>query len=166
MSKGQVLRPGEGSVVPLPGATMVFKALSGRESGDYIVGEFTAQPGFAGPRPHMHRKHEELFYVVDGEFDFFVDDQTVRLGPGSFVSVPPGVLHDFRNPSERPARWLGIASPGGLDRYFDEVMTLVATGSLSEETLRELRGKYDTEEPAEIPSGHWSHGQERADRSG
>ena len=69
MSEGQVLGPGEGKVIRLPGATMVFKALSGRASGDYIVGEFTADGGFPGPRPHVHRTHEELFYVLEGEVE-------------------------------------------------------------------------------------------------
>jgi mannose-6-phosphate isomerase-like protein (cupin superfamily) len=101
MSEGQVLGPGEGKAIPLPGARMVFKALSGRASGDYIVGEFTAEGGFAGPRPHVHRKHEELFYVLEGEFDFFLGNRSVRLGPGSFINVPPGVVHDFRNPGMR-----------------------------------------------------------------
>src|SRR3712207_8614088 len=79
VSEGQVLGPGEGKVIRLPGATMVFKALSGRASGDYIVGEFTADGGFAGPRPHVHRTHEELFYVLEGEFDFFLDRKSTRL---------------------------------------------------------------------------------------
>jgi mannose-6-phosphate isomerase-like protein (cupin superfamily) len=156
--EGQVLGPGEGTVVPLPGATMVWKAHSGRAAGDYVVGEFTAQPGFAGPRPHVHRAHEELFYVLEGEFDFLVGARTVRLGPGAFVRVPPGVAHDFRNPTDRPARWLGIACPGGLDRYFEEVGALVAAGRFTPEALRELRLKYDTDELAEAPAGHWSHG--------
>jgi mannose-6-phosphate isomerase-like protein (cupin superfamily) len=160
-SEGQVLGPGEGTVVPLPGATMVWKALSGRASGDFVVGEFTAQPGFAGPRPHVHRTHEELFYVLEGEFDFLVGERTVRLGAGAFVAVPPGVAHDFRNPTARPARWLGIACPGGLDRYFAEVGALVAEGRFSEEALRELRLKYDTDELERAPAGHWSWGEER-----
>jgi mannose-6-phosphate isomerase-like protein (cupin superfamily) len=156
MSEGQVLLPGQGKIIPLPGATMVFKAFSGRESGDYIVGEFTADPGFAGPRPHVHRTHEELFYVLEGEFDFFLGDRAVRLGPGSFVNVPPGVVHDFRNPGVQRARWLGVACPGGLDRYFEEVLTLVAEGRFSEAALRELRLKYDTDELDHVPPGHWS----------
>jgi mannose-6-phosphate isomerase-like protein (cupin superfamily) len=159
VSEGQVLGPGEGKVIPLPGATMVFKALSGRASGDYIVGEFTADGGFPGPRPHVHRTHEELFYVLEGEFDFFLGDRVLRLGPGSFVNVPPGVVHDFRNPAALPARWLGIASPGGLDRYFEEVMALAAEGRLTEQTQRELRLRYDTEEPGQAPSGHWSRAE-------
>src|SRR5215217_1001304 len=156
MTQGEILGPGEGKTIALPGATMVFKALSGRASGDYVVGEVTAAPGFAGPRPHVHGTHEELFYVLEGEFDFFLRDRVVRLGAGSFVAVPPGVVHDFRNPGAVPARWLGIASPGGLDRYFEEVMALAADGRLTEESLRELRVRYDTAEPDHPPSGHWS----------
>lgn len=160
-SGGSVLGPGEGAVVALPGATMVWKALSGRPSGDYVVGEFTAAPGFAGPRPHVHRTIEELFYVLEGEFDFLVGERTVRLGAGAFVAVPPGVAHDFRNPTDRPARWLGIACPGGLDRYFAEVGVLVASGRFSEAALRELRLKYDTDELDHAPAGHWSHAPDR-----
>ena len=159
MSDGEILGPGEGKVIPLPGARMVFKATSGRSSGDYIVGEFTADPGFAGPRPHVHRTHEELFYVLEGEFDFFLGDRVERLGPGAFVNVPPGVVHDFRNPGTAPARWLGIASPGGLDHYFEEVMRLATEGTLTEAALRELRGRYDTDELDHVPSGHWSQGR-------
>ncbi len=95
MAEGEVLGPGEGEVIALPGATMVFKALSGRASGDYVVGEFTAAPGFSGPRPHVHGTHEELFYVLEGEFDFFLGDRVVRLGPGAFVAVPPGARYEY-----------------------------------------------------------------------
>jgi mannose-6-phosphate isomerase-like protein (cupin superfamily) len=156
MGQGHVLGPGEGKVVPLPGATMVFKALGGRTAGDYDIGEFTAEPGFPGPRPHLHRTHEELFYVLAGEFDFFVGDRVVRVGPGGFVAVPPGVVHDFRNPTSRPARWLAFVAPGGLDRYFDEVKTLADSGRLTPEAMRELRLRYDTEEPDHVPDGHWA----------
>jgi mannose-6-phosphate isomerase-like protein (cupin superfamily) len=156
LREAEVLAPGEGTIIPLPGATMVFKAHSGVGVCDFLVGEFTAEPGFAGPRPHRHRVHEELFSVLEGEFDFFVEDQTVRLGAGAFVTVPPGVLHDFRNPGEHPARWLGIVAPGGLDRYFAEIHDLAVSGQLTDARLRELRLRYDTEEPDAIPPGHWA----------
>ena len=156
MSEGQVLGPEEGKVILLPGARMVFKALSDRASGDNVVGEFTAEAGFAGPRPHLHRVHVELFYVLDGEFDFFLEDQTVRVGAGAFVAVLPGVMHDFRNAGAGPARWLGIVAPGGLERYFTEVHDLAVAGQLTDARLRELRLRYDTEEPDALPAGHWA----------
>ena len=156
MTAGEILGPGQGKVIALPGVTAVFKAVADPRPGDFVVLELTAEPGFAGPRPHVHHRHEELFYVLEGQFDFFVDGDVRRVGPGSFVTVPPGVMHDFRNPGTDPARWLGIASPAGLDRYFEEVLALVAAGTFSEEELRRLRLRYDTEEPDDVPPGHWS----------
>jgi hypothetical protein len=77
----------------------------------------------------------------------------VRAGPGALVTVPPGVMHDFRNPGARPARWLGIVAPGGLEQ---EVHDLAVAGHLTEARMRELRLRYDTEEPDAIPRGHWA----------
>ena len=154
--EAEILAPGDGTIVPLPGATIVFKAPSGLGVSDFLVAEFTAEPGFAGPRPHLHRVHEELFYILDGEFDFFLEDQTVRVGTGAFVAVPPGIMHDFRNAGAGPARWLGIVAPGGLEHYFTEVHDLAVVGQLTDARLRELRRRYDTEEPDAIPAGHWA----------
>ncbi len=143
-------------MIGLPGVTAVFKAVNDRKPGDFVVLEVTADPSFAGPGPHVHHIHEELFYVLDGEFDFFVDGEVRRVGPGSFVNVPPGVMHDYRNPGTGPARFLGIAAPAGLDGYFEEIRALAAAGNLSQEELRRLRLRYDTEAPENALPGHWA----------
>ncbi len=65
-------------------------------------------------------------------------------------------MHDFRNPGDGPARWLGIIAPRGLERYFSEVHDLAVAGELTDARMRELRLRYDTEEPDTIPAGHWS----------
>lgn len=154
-AEAAVLAPGEGKVISLPGATMIFKALSGVGATDFLVGEFTAEPGFATSGPHWHRTFEELFYIVEGEFDFFVEDHIVRVSPGAFVTISPGIMHDFRNPGSTSARWLGIAAPGGLEHYFEEVQHLVEQGQMNPWAMRELRLRYDTEEPDAPPAGHW-----------
>ena len=48
MPEGQVLGPGAGKVIPLPGATIVFKALSGRAAGDYTL-RVHSRGGFRRP---------------------------------------------------------------------------------------------------------------------
>jgi len=35
----------------------------------------------------------------------------LRLGPGSFVAVPPGVVHGFGNDGPDEARWLNLHAP-------------------------------------------------------
>lgn len=42
---------------------------------------------------HKHEEEDELFYVVEGEFDMQFRDKTVRLREGEFLIVPRGVEH-------------------------------------------------------------------------
>jgi len=67
-----------------------------------------AQPGAS---PHFHHEHVDSFYVLEGELAFLVHDQEHVLGPGGFVSAPPGVVHGFRSLS--PARFLNFHTPDG-----------------------------------------------------
>jgi hypothetical protein len=50
--------------------------------------------------------------VLDGEF--LKGERTVKAGTGEFVFVPRGVVHNFTNVGQEPARCLGIVTPGGL----------------------------------------------------
>ena len=51
---------------------------------------------FEGVDPHTHPDHADSFYVLEGEVEFFLDDAWHRVGPGTFLSVPPNVEHGFR----------------------------------------------------------------------
>ena len=63
---------------------------------------------------HIHQ-HAEAFYVLDGELTFQVgaERETVTLGAGGFVAVPPGVAHSYGTAGDQPARWLVIHAPDG-----------------------------------------------------
>jgi mannose-6-phosphate isomerase-like protein (cupin superfamily) len=47
---------------------------------------------------------------------FVVGDETAAAAPGTFVLVPPGVLHGFRNAGAQPVLMLNIHAPAGFDR--------------------------------------------------
>jgi quercetin dioxygenase-like cupin family protein len=69
--------------------------------------------------PHVHR-HTEAFYVLGGELTFEIgaERETITLGAGGFVAVPPGVAHSFRTAGAKPARWLIIhAGDGGFAAF-------------------------------------------------
>jgi len=70
-------------------------------------------PGEAGTELHVHREHVDAFYVLDGELTFRLGaaGEPVRLGAGSFVAVPPHVVHAFRNESGAGASWLNFHAP-------------------------------------------------------
>jgi quercetin dioxygenase-like cupin family protein len=69
--------------------------------------------GERGPDLHVHREHTDAFYVLTGELTFEVgpDAQRVRAAAGSFVAVPPNVVHTFVNASQADATWLNFHAP-------------------------------------------------------
>jgi quercetin dioxygenase-like cupin family protein len=68
----------------------------------------TARPGAS---PHLHRRHADAFYVLEGALAFLLDDEEHVVGPGGFVAAPAGVVHGFRSLS--PARFLNFHTPDG-----------------------------------------------------
>jgi mannose-6-phosphate isomerase-like protein (cupin superfamily) len=113
--------PGSG----LPGTDAIFLAAGAgelEETGDRIatikIGreelaliEFELEPSFKGPNPHTHEDHVDSFYVLEGEPEFLMGEEMIRLGPGSFVAAPIGVVHTFGNPGPDRARLLNVHAP-------------------------------------------------------
>jgi quercetin dioxygenase-like cupin family protein len=70
--------------------------------------------GQDGAAPHVHREHNDLFYVLDGELSVLVGDGWVQVPAGTLVLAPPLLVHGFRNGSdEREVRYLNFHAPGG-----------------------------------------------------
>ena len=74
--------------------------------------ESTLGPRQTGAHPHTHRAHTDVFYVLDGELELRVGDETVRIPAHSSVAAPPRLVHGFRNPAEAEARYLNLHAPG------------------------------------------------------
>ena len=62
--------------------------------------------------PHTHDDHTDSFLVLEGEVEFTAGDETVVLGPGGFISSPPGARHGFRSAGGR-AKVLNFHTPHG-----------------------------------------------------
>ncbi len=105
--------PDGGRSIWLLGMLATFKAVSEETGGEYSLYELTVPPQL-GALPHIHHRETEAFYVLDGDVEFFKGEHTVRAGAGEFVFVPRGVVHGFKNVGQKPARCLGIVTPGGL----------------------------------------------------
>ena len=113
--------PGEGKDLTNPiGGAMVVKVRDEYTAGAYSVHDNTIPAGSPGPRPHIHRDHEETFYVLEGELTVQVGTHTITASAGSFVVVPRGVVHQPSKPRARPTRVLLLFSPAGMDHFFEE----------------------------------------------
>ena len=88
--------------------------------GQMMVALCRTKPGAGSPH-NRHPRDDESFYVLTGEFEFLVDGQTTRCGPGGFVAVPNGSPHQFTNTATTDSTMLIICAPGRVhDSFFRE----------------------------------------------
>ena len=78
------------------------------------IAELRLEADGASPA-HVHRRHVESLYVLEGELTVSADDGELRAGAGSWVQIPAGVPHAVAG----PALVLDLHSPsfgvGALD---------------------------------------------------
>jgi quercetin dioxygenase-like cupin family protein len=134
--------PADGKVLTNPlGGEMMIKLRDRDTSGAYSVHANVIPAGSPGPRPHIHRNHDEVFYVIEGEITVRIGARRIVAPAGSFVVVPRGEVHKPANPGSSPARVLLIFSPSGMDTFFEEAaerrMPLAQVPS-DPETLKQL----------------------------
>ena len=113
----------EGKTVLVGGADYVtYKVRSAETDGTFFCFEASSSPGF-GPPLHSHA-YRELFYVLEGQYEFTVEqDGELRpiLGkPGTAVSVDADVPHTFRNAGDSQGRLLFVHIPAALEEFFEE----------------------------------------------
>jgi len=120
-SEGLFVGPEEGKAIPNPiGGRMMVKVRDGDTDGSFSVHDNVIPPGSPGPLPHLHRDHEETFYVLEGELTVRVGERRITAPTGSFVVIPRGVVHQPSNPGTEPTRVLLMFSPAGMERFFEE----------------------------------------------
>lgn len=113
----------------LIGNLLRFHARSPDTGGAYCLVEVTTAPG-AGAPPNRHPGDDESFYVLEGVFEFILDEETVTADAGTFLKVPLGKVHAYRNIADKPSRMLIINAPGKVhDAFFSEAGDPMPRGS-------------------------------------
>lgn len=117
--------PTDGVIIPGPtGQQMIVKVSGAASRGAYSLIEYSHRPGAPGPPPHVHRQHEEAFFVLEGELTLAVGPDVVTVGAGQTAVVPRGQVHQPSNRSDRPVRFVFLSSPP-MDEFFAELARLV-----------------------------------------
>jgi quercetin dioxygenase-like cupin family protein len=137
--------PGEGERHDAGSALILIKAAGEHTGGSFFLSESTLAPGFAGPPPHRHRELHDMFYVLDGTLTLRLGDRTVEAGPGTFVCVPPGVVHTFRNDSDGAVRVLNFNTPAGFEHYMRELGEAAKSAPMTPELIGRVASRYDFE---------------------
>jgi quercetin dioxygenase-like cupin family protein len=106
--------------------------------------EVTIPPRLAGPPQHVHRQHDETFYVVSGNPTFTSGGEIIEAKPGMLVTAPPGTPHTFGNESDESAVMLLTVTPDLYVGYFRE-LAAQPPGPLDPEAVGEIMSRYATE---------------------
>jgi mannose-6-phosphate isomerase-like protein (cupin superfamily) len=126
------------------GSPHLFKADASNTAGrfDFMAASFAP---LTGPPLHLHREQDDTFYVLEGILTVQVVDDLFELGPGDFLSIPPGLPHAFENLHNegKPVRAINLMTPGGFFDMFNE-MGDVPAGPEHSKTLSEVAERHGT----------------------
>jgi len=138
----EVVLPGEGQRVEALGLT--HKVWSEWYAGGLAILEGVIGPGSLIP-PHTHAHEDECTFVIEGEVSFDVGGRVSVVSAGAYAIKPRGIPHAIWNAGNGPARVMEIHSPGGFERYYDELGTLLVASMPDDErdrAMEEMRARY------------------------
>jgi mannose-6-phosphate isomerase-like protein (cupin superfamily) len=58
------------------------------------LAEASLEPG-QSTRRHYHARSEEIYLILDGGGELEVDGETLTVGPGDAILIPPGSPHEL-----------------------------------------------------------------------
>lgn len=133
--------PGGGDELNLAGSQVFHRAKSGETDGVFSVVELVSEPG-TGVSLHVHDNEDELVYIVEGEIEVTLGDQSMKASKGVMALLPRGIPHGYTNVGDTPSRVLDVILPGKFDNYFVELHNLYLEGEPNPEKVEELARKY------------------------
>jgi len=140
--------PREGEAFTVAGCTFRVLDDGGPTAGRIGLVECSLVPGWGGPPQHIHREHDETFYVLTGTVRF-TSGGDARIAPaGTVVTVPIGDPHAFANAdTDAPASLLCTVTPERYIGYFRELSKLQpgAGGRLDPADVLALMARYATD---------------------
>jgi quercetin dioxygenase-like cupin family protein len=105
----QVLQTGRGSV----------EVLATSEETDGKLGVIITADQFGGPGHSVRLSGTvQTFFVLEGVYEFHLDDMVFDAGPGTLVSVDDNQLYGYS--SKGNGRLLVVFNPGGFEQFYSE----------------------------------------------
>lgn len=140
-----------GHIAPL-GVTIHVLIRAADTGGGWALVDYAMPARFPGAAAHVHDIATESFYGLEGETMLEVDGREICLRAGEVAVVPPGVVHRFWNATDRPARYLVLLTPGGFERFYDELAEAAAAAGAwppaDPAVMQALLGRHDVRSPA------------------
>ena len=105
---------GAGETWTAGGADFRVLADGSAVDGRWGLVQCTLAPGWSGPPQHLHREHDESFFILAGTVKFTSGLDELLATPGALVTAPIGDPHTFANADDQaPATLLCTWPPSG-----------------------------------------------------
>jgi quercetin dioxygenase-like cupin family protein len=140
------------------GSLMSFLINGNETEGRIAVVEGIARPGNEPP-PHVHPSENEIYYILQGKAEFFIEDQeqSILAGDGEIVFLPRGKAHAIYLRSES-FRFLLLAQAVGDHQVgLDAMFRHISEPAVSMELPRDAM-TYAAADPAEVVAVGLRHG--------
>ena len=121
--------PGD-RVLEVFGETVIIRRDPAGAPLDAAVIEEIVPPGVAAPL-HLHRREDEVSYVIEGTFRIWRGDEVFDVGPGGVALLPRNQAHTFQNIGVGSGCIVTVILPSGLERFFE----LVAERGLADDDV-------------------------------
>jgi mannose-6-phosphate isomerase-like protein (cupin superfamily) len=103
---------GSGKVVALGDATVVARTGASDAGGALCLHEIAIQPGSRGLTARSHTCFVTGLWFLEGSTTLELEEREVHASPGSYVLVPPGIVHAISGEGgASPVRLLGLMAP-------------------------------------------------------
>jgi mannose-6-phosphate isomerase-like protein (cupin superfamily) len=147
-----IVPPGGGRRLDLGNFQAEVLATSVQTDGEFSLLQTQSEPPQFGPPLHRHLDAAEAFYVLEGEYLMFIEDEQTHCPPGTFVYVPRATPHTFKVVSSGPGKKLNLFSPAAMTEFFEELAGAEATGSATPEVLDQIASRSDMEILGPVPA--------------
>ncbi|AJM93081.1 cupin domain-containing protein [Nitrosopumilus piranensis] len=121
------------------GSQFTIKVLTSESNDRYTVLDVKHAPNM-GPAEHKHPKGPETFCIIEGEYEFFLNGESIIAKSGDVICVPTNAPHRFETGPN--GGHVMVTSPPNLEFYFWEVSNMLSKGNVSFEQESEIGKKY------------------------
>ncbi|MEC9373838.1 MAG: cupin domain-containing protein [Planctomycetota bacterium] len=133
--------PGQTAPLNIGASSLVRRIRSDQTRGEFSVVEFVSPPG-EGVGAHVHEREDELVYLLEGEIEVTLGENSMKVPTGACALLPRGIPHGYVNTGAAPSRLLAILMPGKLDEFFVALDRELALDREHDGPITELCGRF------------------------
>ena len=118
-----LVKKGEGQQLNVLGDTQTHK-ISGAMTNDLFCEWISEVAPGVGIPPHYHTKEDEVFRILKGSVEFWVDGDTFTASEGDVVFAPRDIPHSWKIVGDVSAKMISSAFPAGIENMFVDLAKL------------------------------------------